>query len=59
MDSSSFKDYWQSFLEGSTPTSAFAAAVCPKPAALARVLRDRLSPTGLCPPGTGLGQLTE
>jgi len=44
MEFSSFNDYWQPFLEGSTPTSAFAAAVNTQTGgALARVLRDKLS----------------
>lgn len=43
MEFSSFNDYWQPFLGGSTPTSAFAAALNTQTGgALARVLRDRL-----------------
>ena len=51
MHYSSFNDYWQPFLGGSTPTSAFAAAVNARTGgALARVLRDRL--TGVQPDGS-------
>jgi hypothetical protein len=43
MEFSSFNDYWEPFLGGATPTSAFAAAVnSPTRGALARVLRDKL-----------------
>jgi SAM-dependent methyltransferase len=43
MEFSSFDDYWQPFLGGSTPTSAFAVAVDTQTSgALARVLRDKL-----------------
>jgi SAM-dependent methyltransferase len=47
----SFQDYWQPFLGGSTPTSAFASAVNAQTGgALARALRDRLS--GVQPDGS-------
>jgi hypothetical protein len=43
MEFSSFDDYWQPFLGGSTPTSAFAAAVNSQTdGALVRILRDKL-----------------
>jgi hypothetical protein len=43
MEFSSFNDYWQPFLGGSTPTSAFAATVNSQTdGALVRILRDRL-----------------
>ena len=39
----SFDDYWQPFLDGSTPTSAFVAAVNSQTdGALVRKLRDKL-----------------
>lgn len=44
MEFSSFDDYWQPFLGGSTPTSAFATAVNTESGGeLARVVRDRLT----------------
>ena len=44
MQFSSFDDYWQPFLGGSTPSSAFAAAVNAQTGgALARVLRDKIA----------------
>jgi SAM-dependent methyltransferase len=51
MNFSSFDDYWQPFLGGSTPTSAFAAAVNAQTrGALARVLRDKIA--GVQPDGS-------
>jgi len=50
MEFPSFDDYWQPFLGGSTPTSAFAAAINSQSGgALTRVIREkipRVSPTG-------------
>ncbi len=51
MEFSSFDDYWQPFLGGSTPTSAFAAALDTQTGgALARMLRDKLP--GVRPDGS-------
>jgi hypothetical protein len=51
MEFSSFDDYWQPFLGGSTPTSAFGAAVNTQTeGALARMLRDKLP--GVQPDGS-------